>query len=142
MAEATETAHGSAGVGTDPSAVLRPTRPHDSMSFEELAAAYNFERTSMHRTMFARLIVRECQRRGGPVGGSGPLRVLDVGCGRGIGREVALHHAIRPHVGDYWGIEPDEEVTPEAGLFDHFQHALMETATLRKRRSTWCTRTW
>lgn len=38
--------------------------------------------------------------------------------------------AMRTGIDEFWGIEPDEEVTPREGLFDHFQHALMETADL------------
>ena len=98
--------------------------PHDNLRFEELARRYNFRTNSDRRRVFARLLIKECEQR------EKPVRVLDVGCGRGIGRIRAYQEALRPHVDEYWGIEPDTDVTPMEGLFDRFQHALMEDADL------------
>ncbi len=103
---------------------IRPCRPHDDLPFEELAHRYNFRLTSDRRRVFARLVIKECRARPAPV------RVLDVGCGRGIGRQPQYQAAIRGSADDYWGIDPDESVGPPEGLFDHHQHALMETADL------------
>ncbi|MGI9012637.1 MAG: class I SAM-dependent methyltransferase [Phycisphaerales bacterium] len=104
--------------------IIEPRRPHDDFSFEQLAASYNFKLTSDRRRVFSRLVVKECDQI------EAPRRVLDIGCGRGIGRRLEYAHEIRRHIDDFWGIEPDQSVTPEEGLFDHFQHALMETAVL------------
>ncbi|MCA9277820.1 MAG: methyltransferase domain-containing protein [Phycisphaeraceae bacterium] len=112
---------------------IAPQRPFDDKTFEELASGYNFLETSDRRRVFARLIIKECDRvrmEREAAGSSDPVRVLDVGCGRGIGREVDYTRAMRHHIDDFWGIEPDNTVTPEDGLFDHMQHALMETADL------------
>lgn len=111
-------------VGWSAEELVKPERPHDDLTFDELASRYNFELTSDRRRVFARLVIKECQR----IGPS--CRVVDIGCGRGIGREVRYQQAIRPHVGELWGLEPDEGVQPGDGLFDHYQHALMETAEL------------
>lgn len=107
---------------------IAPQRPHDDLTFDQLAGRYNFLLTSDRRLVFARLVIKECQRI--RASSSDPVRVLDIGCGRGIGRQVVYTHAMRAAIDDFWGIEPDESVTPEPGLFDHFQHALMETAAL------------
>ncbi len=103
---------------------LEPKAPHDALGFEDLAKSYNFRNTSNIRHVFARMINDECDRR------SGSVRVLDIGCGRGLGREVGYQWAMRPHIDEYWGIEPDPSIKPEAGLYEHFQHALMEDADL------------
>ncbi|MEM9996897.1 MAG: class I SAM-dependent methyltransferase [Bacteroidota bacterium] len=112
-----------------PAAPRKPTGkpgdgPHDGYSFEALARSYNFLKISSFGRVLCNLVMDECQQRG-----TTP-RVLDVGCGFGIARRTYFQHEIRAHCGEFWGIEPDESVTPEDGLFDHFQHALMETATL------------
>ena len=104
--------------------VFGTPRPNDTRSFEELAASYNVLNTSNAKIMFTRVVIGECTRRRRPV------CALDIGCGRGVGRVVEYAREIRKHVDDFWGIEPDPGVRPEDGLFDHFQHALMETAQL------------
>lgn len=105
-------------------AIIETRRPHDDLRFEELARAYNYQLTSDNKRVFARLIIKECQGRPSPV------RVLDVGCGRGIGRRPEYQWAIRPHADELWGLDPDETRVPLEGLFDHHQHAMMETADL------------
>lgn len=107
---------------------IAPQRPHDDLPFEELAKRYNFLLTTDRRRVFSRLIIKECERVRRESGG--PVRVLDIGCGRGIGRQTQYTEAMRAYIDDFWGLEPDDEVTPREGLFDHFQHALMETAEL------------
>jgi SAM-dependent methyltransferase len=93
-------------------------------AFDSLAARYNFLTEQSFGSTFADLVVDEGRRRGGA------CRVLDIGCGSGIGRNVALQWAIKEIASDFWGIEPDRDVTVAGGLFDHFEHALMETAEL------------
>jgi SAM-dependent methyltransferase len=58
------------------------------------------------------------------------VRVLDIGCGQGIGQRLDFEQAVRANVDELWGIEPDEAERPAPGRFDHHQHALMETAQL------------
>lgn len=105
-------------------ALAEPIKPHDDLSFEELAELYNFQMTSDHQRVFTRLVIKECQTI------TSSLRVLDIGCGRGIGRRPEYQWAIRPYVDEYWGLDPDESRFPPTGLFDKHQHALMETAKL------------
>ena len=85
--------------------LIAPQRPHDDLSFEELATRYNFRLTSDRRRVFARLVIKECQRC------TAPVRVLDVGCGRGIGRQPEYQWAIRQHADEFWGLDPDTTVS-------------------------------
>lgn len=93
-------------------------------SFESLAARYNFLNTPPFGQVFMEVVVDEARRRGSA------CRILDVGCGAGIGRDVQLQWVIKNAAEELWGIEPDSEVTVANDLFDHFQYALMETAEL------------
>lgn len=59
--------------------------------------------------------------------------MLDIGCGQGIstGRNAGeFVDAIRIHAGEMLGIEPNADISPHVGIFDHFQHASMEGADL------------
>ncbi len=120
--------HDNEGAGvvdaTTAETLVRPRRPHDDFSFDELSRRYNFRLTSDHRVVITRLILKECRTRPSPV------RVLDVGCGRGISRYPEYQAAIRDVADEYWGLDPDEGVAPPEGLFDHHQVALMEAAEL------------
>ena len=92
--------------------------------FEALSQSYNYLTIESFAQTFADLIVSEAERR------AGQSRILDIGCGSGIGREVRHQWRIKKVAREYWGIEPDEEIESSDGLFDEFQHALMETAAL------------
>lgn len=108
--------------------LIQPTAPHDDLPFEELARRYNRGLTSDRRGVLVRLLIKEAARR------QRPVRALDVGCGTGISEEPGVNteylQAVRAHVDELWGIEPDSGVTPAHGLIDHFQHATMENAKL------------
>ena len=103
---------------------LKPVMAHDGLSFQELQNAYNFRNISERRLVFAKLIVDQLKEI------QDDATVLDIGCGRGIARDNLWQWAIRPYVSQYWGIEPDPSITPDEGLFDQTQTALMETAKL------------
>jgi SAM-dependent methyltransferase len=105
--------------------LLAPVAPHDGLSFEELGRSYNFRRTSDRRRTFARIVIERAQALAGA-----NARVLDIGCGRGIGRRLDFVEAIRAHVGQLWGIEPDRSIPHDTSIFDRFEHATMEAATL------------
>ena len=47
-------------------ALVRPRRPHDDFSFDELSRRYNFRLTSDHRVVITRLILKECRTRPSP----------------------------------------------------------------------------
>jgi len=57
-------------------------------------------------------------------------RVLDIGCGKGIGGFLEYTRMIAEVSGEVWGIEPDESITDEAGLFTQFHPHLLEEAPL------------
>lgn len=104
--------------------MIAPVKPGDALNFEQLTTTYNFANTSNVRATFTRLAIDECRRR------AKPIAALDIGCGRGIGRRFEYVRAIREHVDEFWGIEPDAGVKPAEGIFDKFQTAILETATL------------
>ena len=108
----------------DLASLIAPVKPGDSLAFNQLAKTYNFANTSNVRATFTRLAIDECRQR------SRPIAALDIGCGRGIGRRFEYVRAIREHVDEFWGIEPDANVKPADGIFDHFETAILETATL------------
>lgn len=97
-------------------------RPHDHMSFTELARSYNYRNTSGWRKLFARLLLDEIRSRPRPV------NAIDIGCGDGIGGRPEWTELIRREVDELWGIEPDPEKTDLAPMFTRYQHATMESA--------------
>ena len=103
---------------------LKAVMAHDGLNFQELQNAYNFRNISERRLVFAKLIVDQLKQI------PSDATVLDIGCGRGIARDNLWQWAIRPYAKEYWGIEPDPSISPDEGLFDHTQTALMETAEL------------
>ena len=109
-------------------ALIAPRAPHDALDFFQLSQRYNFRKTSDRRGVFVRLIRNEIARCARPV------RVLDIGCGTGIGDEVApgalYLSAIQEACQELWGVEPDPGVEAEHGLFHQFQHATLEAADL------------
>lgn len=104
--------------------LLAPVMSHDQLSFQELRDAYNFRNVSERRRVFSNLIVSDLKQRDAPT-------VLDIGCGAGMARDSDWQWAIKPHVHQYWGLEPDPNMVPDEGLFDKTQNALMEDAALK-----------
>lgn len=96
-----------------------------SSLFDSLSKSYNYLTIKSFPQTFTDLVVDHCRRRSGE-----ERRVLDVGCGSGIGRSTDNQWAVKRAVSELWGIEPDEEIQVSEGLFNNFQYALMETATL------------
>lgn len=111
-------------VGEVPEALGPLDAPNDRLPFEQLAREYNFRVTSNWQALFTRLLIDEARSIDGPVA------ALDIGCGKGIGRKPHYTAEVRNVVDEFWGIEPDANTSPPEGVFDHFQHALMETAEL------------
>lgn len=103
--------------------LLASVLPNDQLPFSDLQRGYNFRNVSERRRVFSNLIVEDLQARY-------KSTVLDIGCGRGMARDSDWQWAIKPHVENYWGLEPDPNVIPEEGLFDQTQNTLMENATL------------
>ena len=85
---------------------------------------YNLLNFSSYARVLASVLVGEIKKT------PGSARVLDIGCGRGIGRQLEPQKEVGDAAGEFWGIEPDTSVQSEDGLFDNYQHALMETAEL------------
>ena len=108
----------------DHESFVDPQAPNDDLSFEGLAARYNFRRTSVDSRVFTRLIIKECDKQ------HGDACVLDIGCGCGITRHSSYQRAIRKHAHSMWGLEPDPEVHPDDNLFDRYECSTMEDAEL------------
>jgi SAM-dependent methyltransferase len=97
----------------------------DRPSFELLSQRYNFGAATPPRTrLFLDLLLAESDKS------PEPPKVLDIGCGRGIGRQARLTWEVRASADELWGIDPDPEVRPDPGLMDRFQVATMEEAAL------------
>ena len=107
--------------------LIAPRLDHDDLSFEELARVYSYDRISDRRRLFAGLVIKEtCARQR-------PVRVMDIGCGNGMGvgpERAGYIQAIGAAADVMVGLEPDERVEPVPGVFDDFQHALLENARL------------
>ena len=110
--------------------IIQPKGRHEDLAFEELATLYNFGPELIHdrRVMYVRLLIKESLKY------TSPVRMLDIGCGNGISANQAtsakLLRALRAHVDELWGIEPDETIQPEHGIFTKLQHATLENADL------------
>lgn len=104
--------------------LIRPKWAHDGLRFAELSRGYNFANTSDDRMLLTRMVLEDLE------GKPSPTRVVDVGCGRGIGLENGYQKVIAAKCDELWGLEPDTGIQPEPGIFKNFQHALMETAVL------------
>lgn len=104
--------------------VLEPALPHDGMSFDELRRSYSFENVSHRGLLFTRLVIEACSGR------EAPIRALDIGCGAGIDLRADYQWAVREQVDEYWGIEPDPEISPPEELFATYLNAGLERAML------------
>lgn len=111
-------------IAFDSDSFVDPQAPNDDLSFESLAAGYNFRKTSIDARVFTRLIIKECDKQ------QGDARVLDIGCGRGIARKLSFQRAVRKHAHSLWGLEPNPDVSPEDNLFDRYECSTMEDADL------------
>jgi len=113
----------------EPNGILMPQTTHEGLTFEQLASSYSYDKIADRRRVFVRMLLKEVDKR------QRPVRVLDIGCGEGISSEKPVNveylRAIRAHVDELWGIEPDEQIEPVAGIMDHFQHATIELADLQ-----------
>lgn len=112
---------------TDSRDLLAGRDLHDSFGFDELCRSYNYAVISDRRRLFVRLLHEEFARR------TGHLRVLDIGCGEGLGEdELKVHYlrAIRERSDELWGVEPDRTIQPHHGQLTHFRHGTIEDADL------------
>ncbi|MFO0830254.1 MAG: class I SAM-dependent methyltransferase [Phycisphaerales bacterium] len=104
--------------------LLAPRAPFDDYSFDQLKGLYNYRQTSDWVRLFVRVLIKEVK------GLPRPRRVLNIGCGHGIGRSLQLSRAVHRECDEVWGLEPDPSIVPEEGMFYHYQNASMETAKL------------
>jgi SAM-dependent methyltransferase len=100
-------------------------------SFDDAAGRFNFHPHTSFQPVMAALVVNEIRRLAGQL--NGPVAVLDIGCGRGIGSHVEYQWMIRRRVGEYQGVEPDPDVPIDPKLFDRVQRTVLEKADLPPR---------
>lgn len=92
--------------------------------FDELKQSYNFRHPSERADLMIDLIAEEAARH------TRPVKAVDIGCGHGIALDQVATSMMRRFVDEFWGVEPDEHISPPAGVFDNFQHATIEDAQL------------
>lgn len=95
-------------------------------AIDGLSETFNVFTDQAFQPAFARLVCAELEKVQSPT-------VLDIGCGRGIGRDPAPLREIRQRCGSLWGVEPDESIEADPSLFDHMRTGLMEDADLPKQ---------
>lgn len=97
------------------------------MDFEAASCALNLYQGRSRARTFAGLILGECSRFGFKP------RILDVGCGAGLGSDpdtaLATLSDIRETSSELWACEPDESVRPNE-LFSQFARGPLESASL------------
>lgn len=99
-----------------------PESTNQPLSFDQFEQGYNYADQFRYNQPFFRILKDEVARR------QGPVTLLDIGCGTGIGRNVEMQRELRKLAGTYWGVEPDTGVQIEDGIFDHVHRALLEDA--------------
>jgi SAM-dependent methyltransferase len=103
---------------------LASAKPGDSPMVGQYERSYNLLPPTHRDGFFMELVVDVAHTY------PRPRRVLDIGCGHGVGTDEALFNPIRSAADEFWGVEPDTSITPPPGVFTNFQHALFEDAAI------------
>lgn len=113
-----------AAASSQPSTPASPRFAGDSPLVRQYEASYNLLHPSHRDAFFMDLVldtVRTYKR---------PRRILDIGCGEGVGTDPELFKRVVAESDEFWGVEPDTSVKPREGVFSNFQHALFEDANI------------
>jgi len=101
--------------------------PVQPLSLDSIVDVVNVYTDRDRAETFARLILGEAQAFGGRA------RILDVGCGRGLGANERTRltslEAIRACAIEFWGCEPDPGIVPTS-LLDRFERGTLQSAML------------
>lgn len=92
--------------------------------FARLERNYNLLPASERDGFFVELVRDVIRSR------PGPQRVVDIGCGRGIGTRAALFDRLRPECSEFIGVEPDQSVEPVSGVFTKFHRSTFEDSDI------------
>ena len=114
----------SSTAGTTAANTAAPRYPGDSPLVRQFESSYNLLHPSHRDGFFMDLVldtVRTYPR---------PRRILDIGCGEGVGTDPALFQRVVKESDEFWGVEPDTSIKPREGVFTNFQHALFEEANI------------
>jgi SAM-dependent methyltransferase len=114
-------------IATADTASERTPAAAEGMTFERIASGFHLGPQVEYARWFFEVLRSETAKYCASVSG---VRVLDVGCGVGMGRDGSWTRMIAAMADETWGIEPDESIQPAPGVFTHFQHATMERAEL------------
>ncbi len=82
------------------------------------------ELSTLRSELYLNAIHRELDARA-----SGPITALDIGCGRGVARNVQPIEAIADRVDQLWGVEPDTSISV-APCFDRVWRSTLELADI------------
>lgn len=103
----------------------RPASP--GWSFDDLTRSYNFPHASDRVQLFLSVIASEAAAQAAR---NGPIRGLDIGCGKGIGLYPEATLSLTKCFDDAWGIEPDVMVEQPRGAFSRVINGTLESADL------------
>jgi SAM-dependent methyltransferase len=92
-------------------------------TFSDFKGKLNFLMDVWYHPVFTQLVLKEIRARNKPV-------VLDIGCGNGVGGFIEYTQVISAEADQLWGIEPDDSIEEQPGVFYHCQQALLEDAEL------------
>lgn len=102
----------------------QPRFPGDSPLAAQFERSYNLLHPSHRDGFFMDLVLDMVKTY------PKPRRIVDIGCGEGVGTDPALFQRVVAESDEFWGIEPDTNIKPRPGVFTNFQHALFEDANI------------
>jgi SAM-dependent methyltransferase len=103
---------------------LKDITPEDrERGFDSFRGGFNDRTDTAPQPLFTLILLKALLAHESP-------RVLDIGCGHGIGTKDEYQWLLSAMAGEYWGIEPDPEVPIDDKVVPHLQRCLLEDAEL------------
>ncbi len=73
--------------------------------------------------VFTKLLINEISKHTDP-------KILDIGCGKGIGNVWQYTELVKEHSNELWGLDPDDTLPDHQNLFTNYQNTILENANL------------